>query len=211
MRITVFGGTGATGRLVVSRTHDAGHDVTVLARTPSKLAVQHPRLAVLQGDVLDPVAVARAVSDAEAVLSCIGSPTTRPPITVYSEGTANIMAGMRQHGASRLVAVTSGALTRGRDPNYPLFFEWIIKPLVLRHVYDDMRRMEALVTASDLEWTLIRPSRLSDDAHDAPLREVPGAFSMDGGFWTSRDALARAIADKLDQPESIGQAIAVAN
>jgi uncharacterized protein len=70
--VTVFGGTGKTGRHLVRLALDAGHRVTVLARTPAKLDLEHERLHVLQGDIGDPAAVATAVQGADAVLSVLG-------------------------------------------------------------------------------------------------------------------------------------------
>lgn len=210
MKVVLFGGTGPTGLLILEKALAAGHEVTVVARTPGKVGSEHERLTVVKGDIFDADSFAEAVSGSDAVISCVGSSSIRPPITIYSQGTRNILNAMEAGGVRRLVAVTSGALKVGRDPNYPLFFELIMKPLFLRHVYDDMRAMEELVMQSGLDWTLIRPSRLSDEAATEPLREVKGAFSMKGGFWTPRDGLARSVVDKLTDPSSVRQAVAVA-
>lgn len=60
MKLTVFGGTGRTGQLVVEQALAAGHEVIVLARNPEKVAIQHPALEIVQGDVQDAAAVERA-------------------------------------------------------------------------------------------------------------------------------------------------------
>ena len=54
MKLAVFGGTGRTGRLLVEQALAAGHQVTVLVRTPSKLQIGDERLRTVQGDALDP-------------------------------------------------------------------------------------------------------------------------------------------------------------
>ena len=69
MKLTIFGATGRTGQHLVKQAIAAGHDVTVLARNPAKLALQDPRLTVVRGEVKDAVQVARAVSGAQAVIS----------------------------------------------------------------------------------------------------------------------------------------------
>ena len=61
MKLAIFGGTGRTGRLLVEQALAAGHEVTVLARTPAKLDVPPERLRVVQGDALDPNRVEEAV------------------------------------------------------------------------------------------------------------------------------------------------------
>jgi uncharacterized protein YbjT (DUF2867 family) len=65
---------------------------------------------------------------------------------------------MRAHGLRRVVGVTAGAYIR--DPADPPSIRLLVKPLlttVLHQPYADMQRMEALLTASGLDWTLIRP------------------------------------------------------
>ena len=52
MKVLVIGATGGTGRCVVERALQSGHEVTAFARTPQKLTMQHERLRVAQGDVL---------------------------------------------------------------------------------------------------------------------------------------------------------------
>jgi uncharacterized protein YbjT (DUF2867 family) len=56
-----------------------------------------------------------------------------------------------------------------------------------RTVYADMRRMEALVRASDLDWTIVRPSGLFDADSVSDYRTGEG--HVDGTF-TSRADLA---------------------
>ena len=73
-RVTVFGAAGATGRHVIAAAAEAGHEVTVLVRDPTKLGGADPRITVLQGDARDPDAVGAAVQGAEAVISTIGGP-----------------------------------------------------------------------------------------------------------------------------------------
>ncbi|MEQ9495688.1 MAG: NAD(P)H-binding protein [Deltaproteobacteria bacterium] len=211
MKIAILGCTGETGRLVLERALDRGHDLVALARTPSKLDVQHEHLEVKAADVTDVASLEAGFAGVDAVVSCVGSTTTRPPITLYSEGTSAIVRAMDKQGVKRLVVLSSGALTIGRDPNYPLFFEWVIKPLMLKHVYADMRKMEAIVTGSNLDWTLIRPSRLTSDPGKAPLRSERDKFSLSDGFWTARDRLAEEILDKVEDDDAKRAAFAVAN
>ncbi|MBI3047490.1 MAG: NAD(P)H-binding protein [Acidobacteria bacterium] len=59
-RVLIVGATGGTGRQLVRQALERGLAVTVLARDPSKLALDHPQLTVMRGDVLDETAVAQA-------------------------------------------------------------------------------------------------------------------------------------------------------
>src|SRR4029077_11001734 len=82
----------------------------------------------------------------------------------YSGGTTNIIAGMEAAGIKRFVGVSSSAVAPHPEPLGGFVFEKILQPYVVnklgKTVYDDMRRMESIVSATDLAWTIVRPSGL---------------------------------------------------
>jgi putative NADH-flavin reductase len=209
-RVVVFGATGPTGQLIVADGLDRGHHVTVLARSPEKLAVRHERLAVVKGDVFDASAVAGVVRGQDAVVSSLGAPYTLGPVTIYSSGVANIIAAMRGASVRRLVTITSGGTYPGRAPENPFFFERILKPL-FHTLYDDMRRMEELVEQSDLDWTVLRPGRLTNAPRSGGARVAPGKYSLRGFGTTTRRDLARVALDALESSELVRVAAAVAS
>ncbi|MFP3513373.1 NAD(P)H-binding protein, partial [Peribacillus sp. SIMBA_075] len=102
MKIAVFGANGPTGRLIVRQSLEAGHDVTAITRNPDSFPPLGPGLRVVAADVHDPEAIDTAVAGQDAVLSSLGVPYSRQPVTVYSNGTANIVAAMTRHGVERL-------------------------------------------------------------------------------------------------------------
>ena len=112
----------------------------------------------------DAAAVAAAIDGSDAVISTLGVPFGKQPVTVYSDGASNIVTAMHAAGVKRLVAVTSSVIAPHPEPLGGLLFEKVLQPYVVnklgRTVYDDMRRMESIVTASDLVWTIVRPSGL---------------------------------------------------
>jgi hypothetical protein len=71
-RVLVIGATGGTGRQLVTQALERGYAVTALVRDPSRLEVDHPQLAVIQGDVLDKDSVEAAMRGQEAVLCALG-------------------------------------------------------------------------------------------------------------------------------------------
>jgi uncharacterized protein YbjT (DUF2867 family) len=74
MRVTIFGATGLLGRECLSQCLEAGHEVTVLARTPSKLPAElRDRITIVEGDGLDPRAVEQALAGGtDAILFAVG-------------------------------------------------------------------------------------------------------------------------------------------
>jgi len=190
MKIAVFGANGPTGRLLTRLALD-DHDVVAFTRHPDGFPIDHPRLEVVAGDVHDAAAVASAVVGADAVLSTLGVPFAKTPITVYSEGVTNVVAGMHAAGVKRLAVVSSSAVSPHPEPLGGFVFEKIMQPYVVnrlgRTLYDDMRRMEAIVAASDLAWTIVRPSGL----FEAPaVSEYGVEIDHIGHRFTSRIDLA---------------------
>ena len=166
MKLAVFGANGSTGRLLTRLALDEGHDVVAFTRHPDTFPIEHRRLQVAAGDVHDAAAVASAIDGTDAVASTLGVPFAKTPITVFSDGVANIITGMHAAGIKRFACVSSSAIGPHPEPLGGFIFEKILQPYVVNRLgktlYDDLRRMEAIVSGSDLAWTIVRPSGLFD-------------------------------------------------
>ena len=94
MKLIVFGANGGIGRHVVEQGLAAGHTVTAVARRPESVTIQHPKLTVKRGDVLDPAGLGLMLAGQEAVVSALGV-HDRAPTVLYSQGVANILRAIR--------------------------------------------------------------------------------------------------------------------
>lgn len=167
MNIVVFGANGPTGRLLTSQACGQGHRVTAVTRHPQSFPLRHDNLSVIAGDVYDGESVHRSVAGHDVVLSTLGVPYSRKPISVYSVGTHNILHAMREHDVTRIACVSSSATdpdVRDRDSGGGFFFEKVLKPMIGstfgRTLYADMLRMERMLLDSEADWTIVRPSGL---------------------------------------------------
>ncbi len=139
---------------------DYGHTVTAFARDSAKLAdMRSDQLRVVQGDVLDPSKVLEGVAGQEAVLSAIGAGRARTRLREY--GTSNIIDAMEKAGVRRLVSLSSLGIGDSRS-NLPFVLRYVIFPTLLRHTMADHERQERVVRQSNLDWTIVRPSYLTD-------------------------------------------------
>lgn len=160
MRIAVFGATGGTGSQVVQQGLAAGHQVTALARDPSRLAGADPNLTVIAGSVLDAVPVQQTLQGADAAVVSLGN-TSNNPDYIVSQGTEVILDAIRQLGGpQRLVVVSSIGVGDSKD-QVPFAFKMLMKT-VLRKAMEDKERQETLVKASGLDWIIVRPGGLTD-------------------------------------------------
>lgn len=152
MRITLFGATGRVGGRVLEYALADGHSVRAFVRDASKLA---PRagLEIVQGDVLDAPAVARAIEGADAVISGLGGAGVEDPGEAQSQGMRNIIAGMKRHGVRRVLGVAGGGILnstagglRHDQPSFPAVF----KKVSARHKEAWLAMQE-----SGLDWTMV--------------------------------------------------------
>ncbi|MHA5049546.1 NAD(P)-dependent oxidoreductase [Streptomyces sp. SD15] len=202
MNIVIFGANGPTGRQTAEQASAAGHTVTAVTRHPETFPLSgRPRLRVVAADVLDPAAVERAVAGQDAVISALGVPYSRSPVTVYSAGITHITQAMTKHGVRRLVAVTSTVLFGTAAPGESFFFRKVLEPSIARFmgrtVYDDMRRMEDIVRESDRDWTVIRPGGLFDtdvvSDYQVGTARLPGRYTARADL--ARELLRQAVGD----------------
>lgn len=214
MKLIVFGANGATGRLLCGQALAEGHTVTAVTRHPDQFPLSHPQLTVLACDALDPRAVERAISGQDAVLSTLGVPYSLKKVSLYSDTMANIVSAMIQQSVRRLVCVSSSGTDpalRSRDTGGGFLFEKVFKPAVIatlgRTLYADLLRMEQLVTASALDWTIVRPGALFDTESVSDYRTAEDVIA---GRYTSRADLADCMLRQLDVGTAQRTVIAVA-
>lgn len=170
MQLALFGATGGAGGAVLRAACAAGYQVHALARSPGKLHQDGQPVAVTTGDVRDLAADARVVEGADAVISAIGGTTAANP-AVLEQGTACILAAMKQAGVRRLIVIQGFHLPFPGDPQNlgrlamaGLLRAW--KP----HLSPDTYRMAGVLTQCDLDWTLIRMPRLKPGLPDEDYR-----------------------------------------
>jgi putative NADH-flavin reductase len=168
MKLAVFGATGGTGRCLIEQALVQGHEVTAFARNPSAMTLQHEKLSIVQGDVLDPARVEAAAGGKDAVLCALGTPN-RSGTTVLSTGTKNILAAMEKLGVRRLVCETTLGLGDSKA-EAGFFYLHVLVPLAFKHVFADKQRQEQLIEQSGLDWVIVRPSRLTDGPRTAVYR-----------------------------------------
>lgn len=159
MRIVIFGGTGGTGRLVAEIAAEAGHEVRVAARNPGSFKADGSRVSVVACDVKKAADVEKALAGQDAVVSALGPRVSGD--TICSEGTAAIVRAMEAGGPRRLIVVSAYGV--GDSLAHSGFiFSKILFPLAFKVPYADKEKMEATVRATSLDWTIVRPPRLTD-------------------------------------------------
>ncbi|MFE6970006.1 NAD(P)-binding oxidoreductase [Isoptericola sp. NPDC057653] len=223
MDVLVVGATRGTGLALTRRLVADGHRVTAFGRTastafasPVEGSVDGPgSVRPVDGDALDPDAVAKAVAGQDAVVVTLGisdNPLavqwlhrSSTPADVRSRGTATVVAAMRETGVRRLVVQSTyglGDSWRHLDLTWKLVFRFVIG-----RQFVDSGRQEEVVRGSGLDWTLVRPVSLTDAADGPPAHVTTDDTRR--GLKVSRAQVAGAHAAALADPGTVGATLSV--
>jgi putative NADH-flavin reductase len=179
MKLLILGATGPTGHQLVRQALDAGHSVAALARNPRK--VTEP-IEVVEGDATSSSAVAGAVRGRDAIVSALGSSNSLKG-GIMARAVAVLLPAMQQTGVKRLILQSSfGVAESFKDASAMQRFFY---RTVLRSLYADKAKADAMVEASPFEWTIVRPVRLTNGPRTDRYR-VRERFDLSGYPSVSR-------------------------
>jgi putative NADH-flavin reductase len=205
MKVLVIGGTRGIGREVVLAAHAAGHELTLLARNAERIRLAVTGVRVVAGDAGDADDIERAVAGQHAVVWTVGIGPTRKPVDLFSRGTRFLLAAMNQHGVRRLVCVTGVGAGDSRGHG-GFLYDRILQPLLLKTVYEDKDRQEALLRGSDIDWTIVRPGTLTNGPATGLARALTDLDGVTAGS-VSRADVAAFIVEHLETAEFRGTAV----
>ncbi len=164
MKVVIFGGAGGTGRALVEQALEKGYEVAAFDRHPQALTIQHPKLSIVQGDIFDPAQVEAAIVGQDVVICVLG---VKPGVTipVCSKGTENIIAAMQKAGVKRFICQSAYVVAaldghwREAPWGLPLILPFFPK---IKAMFADHVIQEQEIQQSNLDWIIVRPSRLTD-------------------------------------------------
>jgi len=223
MKITIFAATGGIGRQALDQAIAAGHDVTAVARNPRNLSATPARIVTADLSDADPATLASAVAGADAVLSCLGSVSKADAEAgIAWRGTLAITEAMRASGVRRIVVVSAAPVgtvpspARPAPPRYDpgdgFLMRHLLNPIAkvaFGASYCDVAQMEDVLRASDLDWTVVRPPRLTN-------KPLTGTYRMTydqnvrRGLSISRADVAHVMLRMLAEPQTIRRTVSAA-
>ncbi len=209
MKVLIIGGTRGVGREVVLAAHAAGHEITLLARNAERISLPVTGVRVVAGDAGDADDIERAVAGQHVVVWTVGIGPTRRPVDLFSRGTQFLLAAMAKHGVRRLVCVTGIGAGDSRGHG-GFLYDRILQPLFMKTVYEDKDRQEALLRASDVDWTIVRPGALTNGPATGLTRVLTNLDGVTAGK-ISRADVAAFIVEQLASDEYRKTAVLLTN
>jgi putative NADH-flavin reductase len=186
------------GSSVVSTALRRGHHVITPVRRPGTIPPMEGLVEVAWPDVTDVAALKHALPGANVVISTLGG-ADKGPTTVCTDGIRSAVAAMKAAGVTRLIAVSAHGVLETHDRSLYSLAVWANVAERMR----DKETMEPLITASGLNWTIVRPPKLSD--HDAIGKYCAGT-DLPIRLWSSvgRADLAAFLVDEAETPQYPG-------
>jgi putative NADH-flavin reductase len=160
MKIFVLGATGHTGKVFVERALAAGHELTAVVRSPDKLPSQ-AQLIVVPGDVLDADALSEAMRGTDAVVSMLGVRSLAAHGFI-EKSTASIVRAAETSGTRRVVVMSAFGVGETMDKASG-GMKFMLRSAA-SSIQDDKEAGERVLTASELDWTIVYSVILTNGA-----------------------------------------------
>jgi uncharacterized protein YbjT (DUF2867 family) len=208
VKVLVIGGTSGIGKRTVEAALSRDMDVRAMARDVSGMS-ERPGLEPFAGDAIEPDDVDRALDGVDAVVQALGiGPAPKPwqRVRLFSRSTDVLVPAMQARGIARLVAVTG--FGTGDSKTALSALERLGQSALLGNAYRDKERQEMTITASGLEWTLVRPTLLTNSAKSGRYRVLTAGNWRNG--MISRADVADFIVTALADRSYVGQAVVLA-
>lgn len=159
MKIIVFGATGSVGREIVKQALEKDFKVTAFIRSPEKMKnLKHTNLTVYEGNVSNPKEVEHAVKNHDAVFCALGDGRAGK---IRAEGTFNIINAMNKAEVKKLICLSTLGMGKSYG-NLNFFWRHIMFGMLLKKAFNDHKLQEEYIYNSDLDYTIVRPSALTD-------------------------------------------------
>src|SRR5215469_5060530 len=201
MWVVVLGAAGQLGREVVRDLLARGHAVRAAVRRRPEPPLPAP-VEIRIADARNKSEICAAIEGIDAVVNVIGGGTLRRNVVASSTAAVAVPA-TQDVGVRRYIAMSAGMVAL----DWPLF-KYVLRPLIFHHILAEHRRVEEIVRASGLDWTIVRPSALTNQparGYEASLELLPRAF------MTTRADVAAFIGDELDRNNYVRKAVFIAS
>ena len=167
MHIALFGATGRVGNVFLTRALADGHTVTALVRNVTKLTPA-PNLTIVQGDAKQYDDVAKVMTDADIVVSSLGTDQT----TTLTESMAHMIDLCVKLNIRRIVSIgTAGILDSRLEPG-KLRYDSIESRRAKKFAAEEHACVYSMLRQTNLDWTIVCPTAL-------PIGERTGTYRVE--------------------------------
>jgi putative NADH-flavin reductase len=203
MRLFVLGATGAIGQHLLRIGLEHGHHLTAFVRSPSKISQRSDLLKVIEGDVFNASRLTQCLAGHDCVLSAFG-PTTLRTTTLRRDFGRTLALALRNSSVPRVEIVSAAFLF----PNIGILGYFLTRTL-FRKMAPDMAGMESEIMQNGIDWTIVRPPRLTNGPATHAYR-IADDHLPKGGTVVSRRDVAEFMIGEAESPAHIRHIVGIA-
>ncbi|MHA6481025.1 NAD(P)H-binding protein [Paenibacillus sp. strain BS8-2] len=161
MNITLFGASGAIGKIVLEHAlREKSIRVNAFVRRVDTLKVSHPNLKIFVGELTNQVLVQQAIEQSDVVISTLGpalDTSRRRKGTPIADGHETIIYAMQELNKKRFITLATPTVKSDADKSqFSTVIPGIMAKLLFPNGYFEMKKVEKLVKESSLDWTVVR-------------------------------------------------------
>ena len=213
-KILILGATGRTGKLLLEEVLNKGYSVSVLVRQPTKVT-RREGLTIHQGTPVDIETLSKALEGCSFVLSALNISRRsdfpwaglRTPKDFISQVTKNIVALSNGKNIKHYIGISAWGVSETRK-DIPFWFEWTIRFSNIKYAYVEHQNQEQILADSNLNWTILRPSGLTNFTNMKNLI-ISSDNKPKPKLLVSRRNLAKFMAEIIGQAGFYGQKLTV--
>ena len=211
MKLLILGATGRTGKLILEEALNQGYKVRCLVREPKKINLNHNALEVYKGSPEQISDLDNAIKDCDRIISVLNISRKsdfpwarlRTPPTFLSDVMKNIISLIKKNELERLIVCSAWGVAE-TEKEIPAWFRWLIKNSNIGIAYKDHERQENELKKSKLNWTIVRPTGLTNFKMEKKIIESYNNEPKPR-LTISRKNLAKFMVNALKRRELIGK------
>ncbi len=198
MKLVIFGANGKTGQQLINQALEGGHLVTAYVRRIDSITLNHPNLRILVGQLSDRDKLREATEGCEVCFSTLGGASLSKRSTEISKGIDHIVNIMEEFGPKRFIYLSSIGAGDSRKYMGPLI-GFMVAGLFLRIPLADHTLNENRISASQLNWTVVRPGGLTDGEKNDSIQHGSQFIRLKGNPKISRANVASLMLEIADK------------
>lgn len=151
MKVCVLGATGRVGSEIMKLALKDSSEVTAFVRDLNRMEIEHDRLHVIEGNILNENDIKKAIEGCDIVISALGTDGNG----TLAKSMPNIIKYMEKEGVKKIITIgTAGILQARTNPNVYRFQSSESKRKTTAAAEDHLAAYKALHN-SDLCWTIV--------------------------------------------------------
>lgn len=211
MKILILGATGRTGKLILTEALKQGYEINCLVREPKKIKEKNKRLNIYKGSPDRISELENAINGCDGIINALNISRKsdfpwsklRTPKTFLSDVMKNIISLTEKNKVDRVVICSAWGVAE-TEKEIPFWFNWFIKNSNIGVAYKDHERQENELKKSKLDWTIVRPTGLTNFKKEKKIIESYNNKPKPK-LTISRKNVAKFMVNALKRDELIGQ------